>query len=63
MKKRHRRREELGLRWRGRRGERREGKGEERKRELLILNFQSNEVSFVEDEMLLLAELMSRVLL
>lgn len=63
MKKRHRRREEPGLRRRGRRGERREGKGEERKRELLTLKFQSNEVSFVEDEMLLLAELMSRVLL
>jgi len=63
MKKRHRRREELGLRWSGRRGESREGNGEEKKRELLILKFQSNEVSFVEDETPLLAELMPRVLL
>ena len=63
MKKRHRRREEPRLRWRRRRGERRDGKGEEKKRELLILKFQSNEVSFIKDEMLLLAELMPRVLL
>ena len=63
MKKRHRRREEPRLRWRRRRGERRDGKGEEKKRELLILKFQPNEVSFIKDEMLLLAELMPRVLL